>query len=65
MAQKKSRSKDFRFVTVAAFIVSVVLWIIGGYVASYTGRLSSFIIIGFLATLSGAVAVNSARFEVK
>ncbi|MBR9703105.1 hypothetical protein GOV10_03655 [Candidatus Woesearchaeota archaeon] len=61
----KRKNKDFRFVTVASFIVSVVLWIIGGYVSSYTGRLSSFIIIGFLATLAGAIAVNSARLEVR
>jgi len=61
---KTRQNKDFRFVTIASFIVSVVLWCVGGYVASYTGRLSSFIIIGFMATIVGVIAVNSARFEV-
>lgn len=57
------RKNNFRFVTVAAIVLSSVLWMIAGALAVALGSLYVFVIIGFLALLASLIAINSARLE--
>lgn len=59
----KSERMRFRKITLGGACIASLLWVLAGHIATKTGDMYSYVILGIMAGTASMIAINSARKE--